>query len=174
MTFDINKFKNLESKSDQYERHISSIQGSGKDISPIEKAVKEAENNLDQGINSFIIYGDPQSGKTEMMIALTAKLLDKGHKIIIILINDNVGLLEQNLRRFSKSGLDPDPKNYKEILDDVYQIKDYKWVIFCKKNSSDLQKLIKKVGEFEKIVIDDEADYASPNGKINKDENIAK
>lgn len=170
MTFDINKFKNLENKSNQYEKQISRIQGSGKDISSIEQAVSEAENNFSQGINSFIIYGDPQSGKTEMMIALTAKLLDKGDKIVIILINDNVGLLEQNLRRFSKSGLDPDPKNYKEILDDVYQIKDYKWVIFCKKNASDLQKLIKKVGKFEKIVIDDEADYASPNGKINKNE----
>ena len=170
MTFDINKFKNLENKSDQYERQLARIQGSGKDISSIEKAVKEAENNLDQKINSFIIYGDPQSGKTEMMIALAGKLLDKGNKIIVILINDNVGLLEQNLRRFSRSGLDPDPKNYKEILDEVYQIKDYKWVIFCKKNASDLQKLIKKIGKFEKIIIDDEADYASPNGKINKNE----
>ena len=170
MAFDIKKFKNLESKSDQYERQVARIQGSGKDVSPIEKAVVEAEQNLNQGINSFIVYGDPQGGKTEMMIALTAKLLDKGNKIIIVLINDNVGLLEQNLRRFSKSGLDPDPKNYKEILDDVYQIKDYKWVIFCKKNASDLQKLIKKVGKYEKIVIDDEADYASPNSKIGKNE----
>lgn len=170
MTFDINKFKNLENSPDQYERQIARIRDSGKDISPIEKAIKEAENNLDQGINSFIIFGDPQSGKTEMMIALTAKLLDKGNKIIVVLINDNVGLLEQNLRRFSKSCIDPDPKNYKEILDEVYQIKDYKWVIFCKKNTSDLQELIKKIGEFKKIVIDDEADYASPNGKINKDE----
>ena len=170
MAFDINKFKNLENKTDQYERQIARIKGDGKDISCIEKAVNEAERNLNDGINSFIIYGDPQSGKTEMMIALTAKLLDKGNKIIVVLINDNVGLLEQNLRRFSKSGLDTDPKNYKEILDDVYQIKDYKWVIFCKKNASDLSKLIKKIGKFEKIIIDDEADYASPNGKINKDE----
>lgn len=170
MSFNINDFKNIENKSDQYDRQISRIQGSGKDISCIEKAVKEAEFNIKQNINSFIIYGDPQSGKTEMMIALTAKLLDQGNKIIIILINDIIGLLEQNLRRFSKSGLDPDPKNYKEIIDDVYKIKDYRWIIFCKKNTSDLQKLIKKVGEYKKIIIDDEADYASPNGKIVKDE----
>src|SRR3989338_3947680 len=170
MAFDITRFKNIEQKSDRYEQQISRIKGDGKDTSCIEKTVEEAEKNLSQNVNSFIIYGDPQSGKTEMMIALTAKLLDKGNKIIVILLNDNVGLLEQNLRRFSKSGLDPDPKNYKEILDDVYQIKDYKWVIFCKKNASDLQKLIKKVGKYEKIVIDDEADYASPNSKIGKNE----
>jgi len=39
------------------------------------------------------------------------------------------------------------------------------------KNSSDLQKLIGKIGKFsKKIIIDDEADYASPNAKINKKE----
>ena len=119
MAFDITRFKNIEQKSDRYEQQISRIKGDGKDTSCIEKTVEEAEKNLSQNVNSFIIYGDPQSGKTEMMIALTAKLLDKGNKIIVILLNDNVGLLEQNLRRFSKSGLDPDPKNYKEILDYV-------------------------------------------------------
>ena len=170
MAFDITKFKNLEQKSDRYEKQISRIKGDGKDTVCIEGAIKEVAKNLDQNVNSFIIYGDPQSGKTEMMIALTAKLLDRGNKIIVILLNDNVGLLEQNLRRFSKSGLDPDPKNYKEILDDVYQIKDYEWIIFCKKNSDDLPKLIKKIGKHKKVVIDDEADYASPNGKINKEE----
>ena len=170
MTFDITRFKNIEQKSDRYEQQISRIKGDGKDTSCIEKTVEEAEKNLSQDVNSFIIYGDPQSGKTEMMIALTAKLLDKGNKIIVILLNDNVGLLEQNLRRFSKSGLDPDPKNYKEILDDVYQIKDYEWVIFCKKNSDDLPKLIKKIGKHKKVIIDDEADYASPNGKVTKED----
>lgn len=170
MPFDITRFKNIEQKSDRYEQQISRIKGDGKDTSCIEKTVEEAEKNLSQNVNSFIIYGDPQSGKTEMMIALTAKLLDKGNKIIVILLNDNVGLLEQNLRRFSKSGLDPDPKNYKEILDDVYQIKDYEWVIFCKKNSDDLPKLIKKIGKNKKVIIDDEADYASPNGKVGKEE----
>jgi hypothetical protein len=165
--FDINKFKNLGSKSEQYEKQITRIRQSGKDVSPIETVIKNVESNLNEGINSFIIYGDPQSGKTEMMIALTAKLLDKGNKIIIILINDNVGLLEQNLDRFSKSHLDPAPKNYRDILGDVYQIRDHKWILFCKKNASDLNKLIEKIGKFEKVVIDDEADYASPNGRIN-------
>ncbi len=41
-------------------------------------------------------------------------------------------------------------------------------MLFCKKNGSDLRKLIEKIGKIPKIVvIDDEADYASPNAKVN-------
>jgi DNA replication protein DnaC len=39
------------------------------------------------GHSSYGGTGEPQSGKTELMIALTAKLLDKGNKTIIILLN---------------------------------------------------------------------------------------
>ena len=171
MSFNIDEYKNIKQASDRYKKQLFRIRQNGLDASYIEKAIDGAEENLDKKVNSFVIYGDPQSGKTEMMIALTAKLLDRGNKIIIILINDNVGLLEQNLRRFSKSGLDPDPKNYKEIMEPIYKIEGYERIIFCKKNYSDLQKLISKVGAHEgKIIIDDEADYASPNGKINKKE----
>lgn len=171
MTFNINKFKNLQIEPDNYKKQLARLEKNNLDASCIEKTINDVEENLTQNIKSFIIYGDPQSGKTEMMITLTAKLLDSGNKIIIVLLNDNVGLLEQNLRRFSNSGLDPDPKNYREIMDEVYKINDYPWIIFCKKNTADLQKFIRKIGNFpNKIIIDDEADYASPNGKINKNE----
>ena len=171
MTFDLNKFKNIQQEADRYEKRLNRLKRDGLETTSIEKVVKEAGENLSKKVNSFIIYGDPQSGKTEMMIALTAKLLDEEHKIVIVLLNDHVGLLEQNLRRFSNSGLDPDPKNYKEIMDEVYKIKDYEWVIFCKKNQSDLKNLIRKLEGFsKKVIIDDEADYASPNGKVNEEE----
>lgn len=169
--FDINKFKNGKPLSQRYEKRLHELNNVHLDTSYIEETVNNAVVNLNENINSFIIYGAPQSGKTEMMIALTAKLLDLNHKIIVILLNDNVGLLEQNLRRFAKADIDPDPKNFKEILDDIIEIKDYEWVIFCKKNASDLTKLIRKLERYSDIVIiDDEADYASPNGKINKNE----
>ena len=48
--------------------------------------------------NSFVIYGEPQSGKTELMIALTCKLLDCGFKTIFIVVNDNTELENQNLK----------------------------------------------------------------------------
>jgi hypothetical protein len=140
------------------------------DTTFVEGAVGDSLRNLSENINSFVIYGEPQSGKTEMMICLTAKLLDIGKKIIIILLNDNVELLKQNLRRFKYSGIDPDPKNFTEIIDDMVDIGNNEWVIFCKKNAKDLRKLIEKLrGVCQKVVIDDEADYASPNSKKSRE-----
>lgn len=78
-----------------------------------------------------------------MMILLSAKLLDVGYKIVIVLINDNVDLLRQNLKRFSESGLDPTPKDFNEIIDPNVSIGNQEWIIFCKKNSKDMQKLLK-------------------------------
>jgi len=104
-----------------------------------------------------------------MMICLTAKLLDEGYKLIIHLLNDSVDLLGQNLGRFKTSGLSPAARNFSEVLDPAVKIKGQSHVIFCKKNGSDLRKLIEKIdGVKDVIVIDDEADYASPNGKVNK------
>lgn len=106
-----------------------------------------------------------------MMIALTSRLLDEGHKIVIVLLNDSVQLLNQNLERFRRSGIDPAPKNFSEILDPAVTVDGGEWVVFSKKNSKDLQKLIDKIGNFDgKVIVDDEADYATPNSKVNKGE----
>ncbi len=169
MPFDLKKFKNIEQKEGRYIKQLSRMRQHGLDIKNIDDTVKKALDNLNNGIKSFVIYGDPQSGKTEMMIGLTAKLLDKGYSIVVVLLNDNVELLKQNLNRFARSGLDPTPRNFSEILDPSIKIKEKDWVIFCKKNSKDLQKLIDKIGDEEnKVIIDDEGDYATPNSKINK------
>jgi hypothetical protein len=167
--FDINKFKNLEPKHTRYEKQLRRIQK----IHPtncIEEAVEGAVNNIKQNKSkAFVIYGEPQSGKTEMMICLTSKLLDEGHKIIIVLLNDNDELLNQNFKRFCYSGIDPTPKKYDQILDPSVKIGDSPWVIFCKKNSHNLRNLIEKIGnKKEKIIIDDEADYATPDSNVNK------
>jgi hypothetical protein len=156
----------------RYERRISHLQAEGFYTDSIESTVEGAvENMATQDARSFVIYGEPQSGKTEMMIALTARLLDEGAKIIIVLMNDSIQLLEQNLDRFLRSGLDPAPKKFNEILDESIDLKRGTWVIFCKKNAADLQKLIAKLGPTKgRKVIDDEADYATPNSKINRNE----
>lgn len=169
---DIEKFKNIQGKQTRYERRIKYLQNTGKDIRHIEHTVKEAIENINSGYRSFVIYGEPQSGKTEMMIALTSKLLDEGHKIIIVLLTDNRPLLAQNLKRFRESGVDPTPCEFKEILE--RDIGDKSWIIFSKKNNNDLKKLINKLYNFKKkVILDDEADYASPNSKINLDERTA-
>lgn len=171
--FDINDFIASDAAHrSRYEKRIAELQDDGIVTASIESAVEGALENLTtESTSSFVIYGEPQSGKTEMMIALTARLLDEGRKIVIVLLNDSVQLLEQNLDRFLRSGLDPAPKKFNEILDPSIKIGSSPWVIFCKKNSADLQKLLSKVKSIpQKVILDDEADYATPNAKINKDE----
>lgn len=166
--FDINRFKKPSVPAAQYGRQLKRLTGAGKEVQSIEKAVRGAITNLEEGHRSFVIYGEPQSGKTEMMICLTAKLLDENRDVIVHLLNDSVDLLGQNLGRFKQSGLAPAARNFSEILDPAVKIKGQKHVIFCKKNGSDLKKLLEKLDGVDGIiVIDDEADYASPNSKIN-------
>ena len=169
--FNIGRFTNT-SKGTRYERQIARLQKRGRHTNCIVAAVDAAMANLaDRATRSFVVYGEPQSGKTEMMIALTGRLLDSGYKIIVILLNDSVQLLNQNLDRFRRSGLDPTPKNFAETLDPSVHIGDNEWVIFCKKNAKDLRKLIDKLnGPKGLVVIDDEGDYATPNAKINQGE----
>lgn len=157
--------------SNSYQRRLNQLQNRGIEVNNIEKTVTEASDNLKNGKNSFVIYGEPQSGKTEMMIALTAKLLDDGYKYIVVLMNDSIALLDQNLDRFRKAGLNTIPVSYKELLDKSVDIESQTRIIFSKKNASDLRKLIELVRKINNVVvIDDEADYATPNSKINKDE----
>ena len=168
--FDIGRFIKREGASNQYERQLNRLTSSGKEVTCVESAVRDALRGIrDDNAHSFVIYGEPQSGKTEMMICLTAKLLDEGHDFIIHLLNDSVDLLGQNLGRFKSSGLAPAARNFSEILDPIIKLTGQPNVIFCKKNGSDLRKLLEKIGIVPGIiVIDDEADYASPNAKINK------
>jgi hypothetical protein len=169
--FDIKKFNQTKKGNTRYIRRLKALRSDGIDTQFIEKTVAEAVSKLNSGVNSFVIYGDPQSGKTEMMIALTAKLLDLGHQIVVILVKDDVTLQEQNLNRFARSGIDPTPRSFAEVIEPSVRIGNKEWIIFCKKNPYDLEKLISKIGGEEgKIVIDDEADYATPNSKITKDE----
>ena len=171
-TFDVSRFKQASSTPDQYDRQLRRLINNGRDVDCIETAVRDALNNLSGvGRKAFVIYGEPQSGKTEMMICLTAKLLDDGRGFILHLLNDSVDLLGQNLGRFQESGLAPSAQNYTDILDPAVQVTTGRHVIFCKKNANDLGKLINKIGEYSGIVIvDDEADFASPNSRINQAE----
>ncbi|MDD5218007.1 MAG: Z1 domain-containing protein [Candidatus Omnitrophica bacterium] len=166
--FDIARFKGDRAANYRYKKQLERLKAEGINTVCIEKAVTDSIENLQKNITSFVIYGEPQSGKTEMMIALTSRLLDEGKKIIIVLLNDNVELLKQNLRRFKKSGIDPDPKNFSEVMDQHVVIGSSEWILFCKKNAKDLRKLIDKLnGIKDRVILDDEADYASPNAKKN-------
>ena len=57
------------------------------EIDKIECTIRAAAANLrEENPSPFIIYGEPQSGKTEMMICLAAKLLDEGFPFIAMLL----------------------------------------------------------------------------------------
>lgn len=171
MQFDLEALKREAGAANRYERRLAHLAAGGRETGRIKAVVAAAAGNIRAGRKSFVIYGEPQSGKTEMMIALTAKLLDEGHKIIVVLLNDSVQLLGQNLERFQRSGLSPSPKKFSEVLLPEVELGDLQWVIFCKKNAQDLQKLLNKVqGHEGRVVLDDEADYATPNSKINQQE----
>jgi hypothetical protein len=169
-TFDPHRFKTWSKPDTQYRRQLDRLAREGKQVECVEQAVDGAIASLKGPSRaSFVIYGEPQSGKTEMMICLTARLLDEGRLFILHLLNDSVDLLGQNLGRFQKSGLAPAAKNFTDILDPAVQIKGRQHVVFCKRNPRDLEKVSQKIGRLDDIVvIDDEADYASPNSKINQ------
>jgi len=169
-TFDSSRFRTPGRVGSQYRRQLERLAAEGKQVDCIEQAVDGALANLTSADRSaFVIYGEPQSGKTEMMICLTARLLDEGRLFVLHLLNDSVDLLGQNLGRFQKSGLAPAAKNFTDILDPAIPIAGRQHVVFCKKNARDLDKLLQKIGRIDDIVvIDDEADYASPNAKVNQ------
>jgi len=157
--------------SDQYHARIRALNAKGIVTSEIEATVEQAIENLKAGTKSFVVFGEPQSGKTEMMIALNARLLDEHFDVVINLLTDSVDLLNQNLSRFRSAGLSPSPKQFSELPDDPKKLEGKQWVIFSKKNAKDLEKLCEALRRMKKlVVVDDEADYASPNGKVNQDD----
>ena len=160
-----------KSNINRYQSRIDLLKKSNHYTQNIEETVEETIKNLfEENVRNLVIYGEPQSGKTELMIALTAKLLDMGKKHIIIVVHDNVKLLGQNLSRFVKSGLTPSPMEHDEFARSSTEFKDKEFVVCSKKNKSNLEKLIEKIGSIDDVVvIDDECDHSTPNSKVNKD-----
>jgi hypothetical protein len=164
-------FDKLSMKSgSKYETQIERVRHEKSFVTAIENTVQETLKNLSEGATRLAIYGEPQSGKTEMMICLSARLLDEGHTCIIILVNDSLDVLSQNYERFVDSNLIPTPRNLSELAQGAGLYKAKEQVIITKKNPSDLKKLIeylKTTKNQARVVIDDEADHATPNSKVN-------
>ena len=129
--------KNLTKLSNnRYDKFIKS-KPSGYNTSFIEKTVEQTVTKLQQGVKSTVIYGQPQSGKTDMMIALCSKLFDSGTNIIIMLVQDIVELQNQNKTRFAEAAIEPAPVGYDEVLEPDYNLDKRKHLIFCRKNRTD-------------------------------------
>ena len=170
MAIDFTKLR--KTPASRYSKQIERVRHVKGYVTAIENTVEKTVENLNKGANRLAIYGEPQSGKTEMMIALSAKLFDEGHKCIIVLVNDSVDVLSQNYDRFLESGIVPSPKNLGDLEQTMDLLKSKELLIITKKNQSNLRNLLeylKKTNNKGRILIDDEADYATPNAKINVD-----
>lgn len=163
------------SKTNRLNKRLAFLNNKDIDTSGIADGVSEVMKVLEAGGKSFVIYGEPQSGKTETMIALTCKLLDEDYKTIFIVMNDNTELENQNFSRFSGAQelLQAPIKDTQLKSLEIASLKQQKTrIIFCRKNAKNLEKLIENCRYItgRRVVIDDEADYATPNSKINKKE----
>ena len=88
-----------DSSKQCYPLRIEALETLGRDTKNIEVGIAKTLDVLESGARSFVVYGEPQSGKTEFMIALTCKLIDLGYQTIFIVMNDN-GVGGQNFDRF--------------------------------------------------------------------------
>lgn len=170
---DIADFFNKRVVNDRYKRRLESLKRRRWDVEHIKAGVDSVVRNFNAGAESLVIYGEPQSGKTEVMIALTCALLDMHVKTIFVVMNDNVELESQNFKRFKEASaeINPTPMSAPEFIDlkDKDKKLDVQRIIFCRKNAANLEKLITECRFLkDRVVIDDEADYASPDSKINK------
>ena len=78
--FNLESLKRQAEVGNRYEKRLWYMVSAGREVDRIKGVVSSAIENIQKGQKSFVMYGEPQSGKTEMMIALTAKLLDEGHR----------------------------------------------------------------------------------------------
>ncbi len=143
-----------------------------RNINLIFEPVNEVITNINDGAKSFVVYGEPQSGKTEMMIALCCRLFDEGIKTIFVLMHDIKTLQIQNFQnRFVQNeNFRVTPILVEEFLKTNERTRKGKnWLIFGRKNSVQLSKLIHETRMLEKkVILDDEADYATPDSNIGK------
>ena len=166
----------LETKShiSAFDDRLNYLSTRNRDVSIISDGVRQVIENISSGTRSLVVYGEPQSGKTEFMIALVCKLLDEGKKTIFVIMNDNTDLEDQNFDRFLQATqINPSPMTAPQFVNllDGDKKTDLPRVIFCRKNGRNLEKLITEARFLkDRVVLDDEADYASPDTNINKDE----
>ncbi|MEP9386560.1 Z1 domain-containing protein [Mesorhizobium sp. KR9-304] len=150
-----------------------------KDIVKTAKEVSEKWVNPTSGgkqETNGLVYGLVQSGKTGVLTVTGAMGADEGYRTLIVLTSDNDALYEQTLGRIREAfpGIDilgkPDFKDTEAFL---RRIKGGTCAIVATKNGSRLDALIQNfqkgnVKGLSCLLIDDEADQASPNTKASK------
>lgn len=156
--------------------------GNDEEVTEIDETAKEVVskwiNPLTGGKEETngLVYGLVQSGKTGVLTVTGAMGADEGYRTLIILTSDNDPLYEQTLGRVQEAfpGIDVLGKNdFKDQVGFLARIKGGTCAIVTTKNSSRLKTLIEnfkngRVRGLSCLIIDDEADQASPNTRANR------
>ena len=136
---------------------------------------KDCLDNFDYvGKKSGILLGYVQSGKTGNLIGLIASSIDYKFKFFLFLTSDSVLLYEQTLKRVGE--MLPETCVCGESDEEKFISNALKspCVLVLKKNQSVLRKWLSRILSVENsrgeplLLIDDEADAASLNTKVNK------
>ena len=135
-------------------------------IQGIEEALSEP------GMNSILLKGLVQSGKTSIFNLLIARLFDKGFDGVIILTKNSLDLVKTTSKRIMQSFSSVEGSitticiNEKDSKLAKYQLKQKKLIVI-KKDKSDLKKLIKFLEDNpillnqKLLIVDDESDWGS-------------
>ncbi|QCR33563.1 Z1 domain-containing protein [Lysinibacillus sp. SGAir0095] len=149
----------------------------------VQKAAEVVENVVDvkesYGERIGLMFGRIQSGKTNSLIASLAMAADNGYKSFVVLTSDNLWLYQQTISRIRQSlpGITIVGKEeWENNLDSIRTKLELNGVIFVStKNVTNLKKLNKTIlstNAYSKptIIFDDEADQASLNTNIGKED----
>lgn len=125
-----------------------------------------------------LVYGLVQSGKTGVLTTCAALGADEGYRTIIILTSDIDPLYKQTLGRAKEAfpGMEIiDRNDLKDSQAFIQRVKSSTCAIVISKNGSRLYQLLEnfKKGNLKGLgclIIDDEADQASPNTKESKED----
>jgi len=125
-----------------------------------------------------LVYGLVQSGKTGVLTACAALAADEGYKSTIIFTSDNDALYDQTLDRAREAfpGLEILSKaDLRDSASYLSRIRSMNSVTVVTKNGNILDKLIQNLSKgnikgLTALLIDDEADQASPNTKESRED----
>ncbi len=158
--------------------------GNEEEVQDIEKAAKEVVKKWirplsgGKGNINGLVYGLVQSGKTGVLTVTGAMGADEGYRTIIVLTSDNDPLYDQTLGRVQEAfpGIDIlGKKDFKDTNAFLQRIKSGTCAIVATKNSSILNTLIENLKKgnvkgLSCLIIDDEADQASPNTRESRED----
>src|SRR5699024_6706058 len=161
---------------------------SNQNPSDLRRAIQDTRDKFDDTVlerwdylsdTQVLLYGDVQSGKTSHMLGLIAHCLDIGFPTVLILTSDNTHLVSQTFDRafenFPGAELcapDDDERFRKNMM--RTQVNALPSIVVLNKNKRVLDKWTKVLSESgvltgqPLLIVDDEADAASQNTKINK------